>query len=145
MRTVPRIIFELLAPSTLGGIIFAGLMVVGAHSLGGFLLGVGAAVLLAMRACLIQSICCTVLIELAYWRGLKPGSPASVAAYVGLAALSSGSLILISEPDDWTLALVFVAIGGAAGLFVGLVVRCCQRRADAKLLNAAMESTPAVS
>ena len=135
MRTIPRVAFELLAPSAVGGFVFACLSSIGAHSIGDFLLGSLASVVLATRACIVQSVCCTVLIELAYWKGLKPGSAVSIAAYICLAMLSSASLVLIYEPSDWTTALVFGAIGGTVGLFLGLAVRWCQRRTDAKALK----------
>jgi hypothetical protein len=132
MRTLPRILVELFVPSAIGGFLFTCLTAVGAHTLAEFLTGAAAAIYLAMRACIVQSICCTILIEIAYRIGLKPGSSWSVLVYVILGMLSGAWVVLRSEPGDWTTTLVLGAIGGVAGLGVAMVIRYWQRRADAK-------------
>ena len=127
----PRILLELLMPPALGGLIVACFLL----SMGEISSFYSNAILymsFATYICVLQSISCTILIEIAYMHGLEKGSALSCYACGGLGMLSGVIASIMFGNRIGNSMTLFALLGTVAGAAIAVVVRFFPQLTDAK-------------
>ncbi len=126
MNSFSRILLELFGPSLLGGMQAMVVGIVGSQktfALGGIVQGAIAFFLFALLFCSIQSVCYTVLIEVAYRLGLRRRSLHAIAFSTFLGVLSGASFMFYSDSSfKGSSILFFCTVGAIVGLTIAAII-----------------------
>jgi hypothetical protein len=126
MNSVSRILLELFGPSLLGGIQAMVIGIAGSQKTfgpGDIIQGAIAFTLFALVICGIQSVCYTVLMEVAFRRGLRRRSLHSIAFSTFLGVLSGASFMFYSDSSfNVSSILFFCTVGAIVGLTIASII-----------------------
>jgi hypothetical protein len=126
MNSVFRVFLELLGPAFFGGLQALVVGIAGSKQPFGVIdifQGAVAFFLLALIVCGIQSACYTILMELAYRRGLSRRSFKAIAFSTILGILSGASFSLYSDsPIHASSFLYFCSVGAGVGAVIASII-----------------------
>ena len=130
MRPYLRVVLELFGPAFFGGVQAMITGMVGSKGPAGLfdiLKGLFVFFFFALMFCSIQSVCFTVLMELAYRCGLRRRSWRAIALSTFLGVVSGASFMLYSDSgvQDSSL-LLFCSVGGVVGLLISSIIFLCE-------------------